>query len=357
MFDDFCGTVGGATIIMNQNMMYKIPITVSDTALCPGDIVELMIDTANLSNLNVTVMGSGSLSCNNCPNPLLTYNGGTVVVEVTADESLPQYCGAIGSKTFTLKPDSMVTLAPQLICPGVPRVIQLAGFLNPVYQILHGGGTVNCNNCGQAPEVTLNSPDTLQITSDNPDGSACQLVTKIPLNFATDDQVTLVTVPSADSIHQGEIVTVSISPANGSMYQWKVNGITITGSTASVNAPFDEKENLVMVQWINSNGCVQTLMQTISAQDPEYKIPNAFTPGNTMTNTHFRVRIEGNYDLVQLLVFNRWGQVVYDGNDDIGWDGRRGGEPAPPEVYTYIAKLRAPSGRILTDKGDVTLIR
>jgi gliding motility-associated-like protein len=233
----------------------------------------------------------------------------------------------------------------------------LDGLLNPVYQILGGGGSVNCNNCGSNPVVTLNAPDTLQITSDDPGGSACRLITKIPLNFAPDDQATLTTSPSADSIHQGEIITIGISPDIGSMYQWKVNGMPITGSTGAVNAPFDEKENIVMVQWINSNGCVQTLMQTISAQDPEYKIPNAFTPDNQMTNTHFKVRIEGNYDLVQLLVFNRWGQVVYEGSDDTGWDGRRDGEPAPPEVYTYIAKLRAPSGRIISDKGDVTLIR
>jgi hypothetical protein len=58
-----------------------------------------------------------------------------------------------------------------------------------------------------------------------------------------------------------------------------------------------------------------------------------------------------------MLVFNRWGQVVYEGTDEDGWNGRREGEVAPPEVYTYVIKLRNPNGQIILEKGDVTLIR
>ncbi len=66
----------------------------------------------------------------------------------------------------------------------------------------------------------------------------------------------------------------------------------------------------------------------------------------------------GEAELVEMLVFNRWGQVVYKGSSDEGWDGRYNGKPAPPEVYTYLVKLRNPhNGRISQMKGDVTLIR
>ena len=61
--------------------------------------------------------------------------------------------------------------------------------------------------------------------------------------------------------------------------------------------------------------------------------------------------------LDEMLIFNRWGQVVYEGNDPNGWDGRFDGEPAPAEVYVYLAKFRFPNGDQLEYKGDLTLIR
>ena len=95
---------------------------------------------------------------------------------------------------------------------------------------------------------------------------------------------------------------------------------------------------------------------TITTVPPYYRIPKAFTP-NEEYNTHFKIEIVGNLELQEMLIFNRWGQLVYEGNDPDGWDGRREGKPAPSEVYAFLIRLRQPNGNVILEKGDVTLIR
>jgi gliding motility-associated-like protein len=59
-------------------------------------------------------------------------------------------------------------------------------------------------------------------------------------------------------------------------------------------------------------------------------------------------------------VYNRWGQVVYDGknNNYQGWDGIHNGRLAPSDVYVYRVKARFRNDDKPVDaKGEVTLIR
>ena len=67
--------------------------------------------------------------------------------------------------------------------------------------------------------------------------------------------------------------------------------------------------------------------------------------------------IFGAIRLVDFKVFNRWGQVVYDGTDEQGWDGRQNGKDSPSDVYAYMATLERLDGSIEVRRGEVALIR
>jgi gliding motility-associated-like protein len=62
-------------------------------------------------------------------------------------------------------------------------------------------------------------------------------------------------------------------------------------------------------------------------------------------------------------VFNRWVQQVFrvqnvPANTALyGWNGRVGGEEAPPEVYVYTVEVEQRDGKRKSIKGTVTLIR
>lgn len=348
----------GATLSVNIYPPYVIPISPSVIDACPGDMIQFNLDLTDLTNVQISVTGNGSVNCTSCPDPIVTYNGGQVQLIVTADEPFENFCGALGGAIIVMKPDETQQLPAVIVCANTPTIIPLGGFnfVNPVLSI--NNGTLSCTNC-ENPQVTISQTTTLFIDSESQNPNACRLRSSLILLVPAGDDV-MFDLDRDPPYGQGDALGIALVtdplPTPGTSYAWTVNGMPVSGNTASINTPLDEPSNVISVQWTNSFGCLQTADTTITTVPPSYRIPRAFTPGREF-NTHFKVEITGNIEIIEMLVFNRWGQVVYEGITRDGWDGRRGGEPAPAEVYVYLIKLRQPNGRIVTEKGDVTLIR
>lgn len=87
-------------------------------------------------------------------------------------------------------------------------------------------------------------------------------------------------------------------------------------------------------------------------------VPNGFSPNADGKNDVFKITAADGYRLLKFQVFNRWGQVVYEGRDlSTGWNGKWKGLPQPADTYVYYLKIGATDGRTLSKKGTVTLIR
>jgi gliding motility-associated-like protein len=93
----------------------------------------------------------------------------------------------------------------------------------------------------------------------------------------------------------------------------------------------------------------------------EVYIPNAFTPNNDGLNEIFIPQTMCHILDYQLVIFNRWGQIVYNSNDiQSGWDGYYNGLPAPEDVYVYSLSYVAELNTEITKKnssGRLSLIR
>jgi gliding motility-associated-like protein len=116
---------------------------------------------------------------------------------------------------------------------------------------------------------------------------------------------------------------------------------------------------------VNSNGCIDTSEYLIYIEgEPEYVLPNVFTPNGDGTNDRFYAETSFVED-ASLKVFNRWGRPVfsYDGtiknlNDTWGWDGSiNGGAKAASGTYYYILDLKGVNGENFSEQGTVTLLR
>lgn len=86
------------------------------------------------------------------------------------------------------------------------------------------------------------------------------------------------------------------------------------------------------------------------------RTPSAFSPNGDNLNDIFFVG-SGIFDQFQLLIFNKWGNIVFQ-TDDIsqGWDGYFGSKEAPIGTYQYKISYNS-DGRIVITTGTVTLIR
>ncbi len=88
-------------------------------------------------------------------------------------------------------------------------------------------------------------------------------------------------------------------------------------------------------------------------------VPNAFSPNGDQNNDHFRVLTDGNIDMFDLSVYNRYGERVFNTTIyDKGWDGNYKGEKSEIGTYFYTVKYRCLiSKQIKYLKGDVILLR
>jgi gliding motility-associated-like protein len=111
-------------------------------------------------------------------------------------------------------------------------------------------------------------------------------------------------------------------------------------------------------------GCVDSDKVTITVlcDKSQLFIPNTFTPNGDGQNDVFYPRGTGLDKVQSFRIYNRWGEVVFEraafGLNDktYGWDGTFKGEKLPPDVFVYVIEALCDDGKIMTIKGDVTIV-
>jgi gliding motility-associated-like protein len=71
-------------------------------------------------------------------------------------------------------------------------------------------------------------------------------------------------------------------------------------------------------------------------------IPNAFSPNRDGQNERFIPL--GNYRLIGIRIYDRWGRKLYDSPSKDGWDGKEDGEVVPMGVYFFIVEYMIAEG-------------
>ncbi|WP_341841275.1 PKD domain-containing protein [Chitinophaga caseinilytica] len=105
-------------------------------------------------------------------------------------------------------------------------------------------------------------------------------------------------------------------------------------------------------------GCEDSVCQEVSAiVNPLYDVPTAFSPNGDGINDKWEIKGFGilRYDMK---VFNRWGQLMFQSNDQkLGWDGRFNGTVQPMDAYAFVLNIEFTDGNKITKTGNVTLLR
>ncbi len=168
-------------------------------------------------------------------------------------------------------------------------------------------------------------------------------------------------VPDTLIIDEGSLAQLLVTTtAGGSVnYTWSPAG-TLTCTNCPSPLAFPQNETVYYV-FGEQNGCVgEPDSMLVLINQISLVLPNAFTPNGDGINDVFRVTNPSLYPLFEMIVFNRWGQMVFQSDDImIGWDGSFQGREQ--EVGTYIWLIRYRKGRedgeeVLL-RGNVTLIR
>ena len=87
----------------------------------------------------------------------------------------------------------------------------------------------------------------------------------------------------------------------------------------------------------NADGiCTSTDSVRVTVLESLLEVPNAFSPNGDGINDEFRVVFK-SLKTYNIVIFNRWGRVVYKSNDPSkGWDGKIGRNVAASGTYYYV---------------------
>ncbi len=157
-------------------------------------------------------------------------------------------------------------------------------------------------------------------------------------------------------------------------YVWSVlNGTGVVDCDTCSNPVFTPAGDSTIYQVLisNADGCTNSyelnlqVLPACGVQALEGKIPNVFTPDNDGMNDRFGViedeqlekLFDGNNNSINMRIWNRWGQKVFDSERITDrWDGRFEEKDSQSEVYVYTIEVKC-GEEVRKITGDVTLLR
>lgn len=106
---------------------------------------------------------------------------------------------------------------------------------------------------------------------------------------------------------------------------------------------------------VSDDGCGRAADTVVVHVFKAVYVPNAFSPNNDGLNDTWNIPALHAFHDYEILVYNRWGQLVYRSTSIAKpWDGLFEGRPAPTGVYAYIINIRQTGMKL---SGWVMLVR
>lgn len=87
-------------------------------------------------------------------------------------------------------------------------------------------------------------------------------------------------------------------------------------------------------------------------------VPSAFSPNGDGVNDIFRVKIQDDISEFHMMVYDRWGHLVFESNDPTkGWDGSVGSTKSLAATYLWAVTYLDNKKQATKQQGTVVLVR
>lgn len=279
-------------------------------------------------------------------NPLFTLSGTSpvlLILNVTNEYD----CSAIFTVRVSVS-DLQLTIEDPSICEDEETLflgsfVTVTGGTPPYsYRWFDSQG----NLLAQTPDFIAVAPLLSAYIVEVTDAEGCMHMATINVTILPTPVVLLVVDPSGTA-YVGQTITFTAMPGNFPNYEFFVNGVSVQAGSSNIYRSSQlQNGQVVTVAATSTDGCTgfsEPYTVLISG------LPNAFTPGD---GDGINDIFGKDYDLV---IFNRWGQAVYEGNE--GWDGKHNGKDVSPGTYYYILEIFDHNNNKTVLKGSVTVIR
>ena len=332
------GCVSNDSVTVSVFYDPPIPIMPDTVIMCKG--------TSALINV------SGGDSYLWSPNYYINTTVGSTVIVNPPDDYLYicnfyNACGYAVDSVYLDVLDAQITAGNDTsICPGGAAALWADGGVTYVWY----------------PSYSLNTPYSSDVVA-SPSIETAYTVIGTDVNGCTDSASVLVSIypqpwiqtsPDVYAFY-GDVIQLSASSSTPGPYVWSpaeyVSCVTCPTPTVSPN------QNMTFtVEYTDANGCSASDTVTIY-YDPIVYVPNTFTPDDNEFNQGFRV-VASNIRSFELLIFNRWGELIYTMNDLSNyWDGSYNGFMCQDGTYVWKMTYYDFKDKEYTLTGHVNLIR
>jgi gliding motility-associated-like protein len=302
-------------------------------AICQDDNLN-PLPTTSLSTILGPITGSWSPVMNNQTTTTYTFTPN------------PNQCALENTMTIQVwpRPTPSFDMDRTIGCSPLQVFFEnTTGFSNPLScQWTLGNGDV-VNSCGNFIQSTYTAPGCYDITlTMTYPGNCVNTYTMLQAVCVEPDPIAQFTAnPTHTEVNQP--VTFTNMSSGAATYAWTFGDFTgIFNDVDPVHYYSSPGFYLVYLVAYTDFGCTDTTAQAIFVDEPIiYYVPNTFTPDNDQFNQFFKPIMTQGVDIYgyQLLIFNRWGEVLFESNDaEYGWDGTYGGNIV--QDGTYVWKIR-----------------
>jgi len=168
-------------------------------------------------------------------------------------------------------------------------------------------------------------------------------------------------IPQGDSI---QILPLTTPPAAGlADWHWTpAEGLSCDDCPAPWAKPLRPTAYTLVIT--DMNGCTAEGRVLVRVDRNRFLYaPNIFSPNGDGVNDMFLLYGRGVAEIESLLLFDRWGNQVFErksfqpNDESLGWDGNFRGHAVNPAVYVWQAVVRFVDGESEVFSGDVTVLR
>ena len=350
-YDSYSWSTGSAAqSITNQNTDGLYWVTVSLNGCFKTVFTELTVHPEPSPNIY------GGLNYCNVPNTTLTtdnfYTAYTWVNNASTVSNTNSATVVAGTVTLTVTDtngcvgDTTVTVTnslPQVNVSGTTNICAGTPVLLVASTIGNQPGTYQWSNGSANDSIYVNVSDIYTVVFTDQGG--CQdssffnvnffPVPNAEFSFSPDTAYDLTTIVS--------FTDQSTIASPGTIVGW--NWTMSDTSAYNVQHPshvFDHYGTYSITLYvISANGCIDSVTHTFDVIAP-LMVPNVFTPGTSGGSNDLLVfkNLEF-YGPAPLLIFNRWGNLVYESTDyKNNWDGKKNGNKLADGTYYFILTLK-----------------
>jgi gliding motility-associated-like protein len=332
---------------ISSNAISILPDAVT---MCDGDSVRL---TANGGNNYIWSPAEG-LSCTNCGNPITTSH-----TDITYFVAGFGTGGCADTATVTVHViRHVVTSADSAaeLCAGSNTILHAANGISYIWK----------------PSTGLSS-DTVATPICSPQSNTVYTVFITENECFTDSFNVSVVVNEALSISLDTMIedvagsSIKLSPSftgPATTFRWEpTEGLSCTDCAMPLASPTSATTYTLTA--LTNAGCSASAAERVdvTCSEKQLFIPNTFTPNNDGVNDRFYVSGVGIDALKLFSIYDRWGELLFTAenipinNPAAGWDGTYKGQRLPPDIYVYFITATCETGKKLTYKGNIALVK